>query len=132
MRVDAEDLTGETTLGALAALVARVPLVVCNDTGLSHVAAALRTPSVVVACGSDTARWAPADGVRHRVLADYPSCRPCTFRDCPVGHVCARNVATDDVVAAARAQLALARRMDDLALIDRGLRGAGDIAASTS
>jgi ADP-heptose:LPS heptosyltransferase len=98
-------LVGATSLGALAALVRDAHLVVCNDTGISHIAAAMRTASVVVASGSDTRRWAPLDRQLHRVLADYPPCRPCAFYDCPYGHECALNVSVDSVVEAAREQL---------------------------
>jgi ADP-heptose:LPS heptosyltransferase len=99
------DLAGRTSLGSLAALVAKARLIVCNDTGLSHVAAAMRTPSVVVASGSDTRRWAPLDHARHRVLADWPSCRPCAFRECPYGHECAMNISVQSVIDTAFAQL---------------------------
>jgi ADP-heptose:LPS heptosyltransferase len=105
MTAPALHLTGTTTLGGLAALVARARLVVCNDTGISHVAAAMRTPSTVIASGSDTRRWAPLDRSRHRVLADYPPCRPCAYRDCPFGHPCALNVSVENVVKAALEQL---------------------------
>lgn len=106
MHAPAFDAAGLTGLGALGVLVRRARLVVCNDTGLSHVAAALGTPSVVVASGSDVARWAPADGARHPVLwADAP-CRPCAHAECPLeGHPCATAVAADDVVRRALAQI---------------------------
>lgn len=71
MTVPAVDLAGKTDLGATAALLARAKLLVCNDTGVSHLAAAVRCPSVVVSTGDNPARWAPADAARHRVL-----CRP--------------------------------------------------------
>ncbi len=106
MTAPALHLTGSTTLGGLAALVDRARLVICNDTGISHVAAAMRTPSTVIASGSDTRRWAPLDRTRHRVLADYPPCRPCAFRDCPFGHTCALNVSVSHVVETALDQLA--------------------------
>lgn len=105
MRGRAINLAGKTSLGGLAALVSNARLVVCNDTGLSHVAAAMKTRSVVVASGSDTRRWEPLDRDRHRVLADYPSCRPCAFRECPYGHPCALNVHAEHVVDAALNQL---------------------------
>ena len=55
-------------LGGLAALAARARLVVANDTGISHIAAAVKAPSVIVATGSDARRWAPLDRQLHRVL----------------------------------------------------------------
>ena len=64
------DLTGRTSLGALAALVAHAHVVVCNDTGISHLAAALRTPSVVVFTHSDPTRWAPLATELHRAVVD--------------------------------------------------------------
>jgi ADP-heptose:LPS heptosyltransferase len=48
MESPAIDLCGRTELGTLGALVSRADLVVCNDTGISHVAAAVKTPSVVI------------------------------------------------------------------------------------
>ncbi|WP_254926215.1 glycosyltransferase family 9 protein [Bordetella genomosp. 11] len=104
------DLTGRTSLGGLAALLARAPMLVCNDTGVSHIAAATGTPSVVVACGSDTRRWAPLDRARHVVIADYPPCRPCAYDECPIGHVCASNVSVDTVLRAIAAKLEDGRR----------------------
>jgi ADP-heptose:LPS heptosyltransferase len=60
---------GETSIGGLAALLAAMKLLVTNDTGVSHLAAAVRTPSVVLFGPTDPARWAPLDGRRHRALA---------------------------------------------------------------
>jgi ADP-heptose:LPS heptosyltransferase len=95
------DLTGRLTLGALAALVQDAALVLCNDTGMSHVAAAVGTRSVVVASGSEVARWAPRDAHRHRVLWHDRPCRPCAHEVCPTQHECATGVGVDEVVTVA-------------------------------
>lgn len=99
------DLSGQTHLGSLAALVRVSRLLICNDTGISHIAAAVQTPSVVIACGSDVHRWAPLDRRRHRVLAAPAPCRPCAYPTCPIGHPCAWAVMVDDVMSAVQRQL---------------------------
>lgn len=102
MRAPALSLAGLTTLGGLAALVARARLVVANDTGISHIAAATMTPSVIVASGSDVRRWAPLESRRHRVLHYEIACRPCAHAVCPIGHPCALGVSAERAIDEAR------------------------------
>lgn len=109
MRQPADELAGRTTLWTLGALVAGARLVVCNDTGLSHVAAAVGTPSVVVSSGADAARWRPLDARLHEVLWQPMACRPCAFRECPFGHGCALAVTAAAAIEAALGQLRQAR-----------------------
>ncbi len=98
MRTRPLDLSGKTSLGGLAELVRRARLLVCNDTGVSHIAAAVGTPSVVICCGADPLRWAPLDTTRHRVLYRDTDCRPCMHAACPIGHGCATGIAPARVV----------------------------------
>lgn len=70
------DLAGKTSLGAVGALVSGAGLVVCNDTGISHLAAALCTPSVVLFSSSDPQRWAPLNRRMHRVVEDATRLTP--------------------------------------------------------
>jgi ADP-heptose:LPS heptosyltransferase len=71
------DATGRTGVGTLAALFAAARLVVSNDTGAAHVAAAVQAPSVVLyPAGADRARWAPLDTGRHVGVSPAPGDDP--------------------------------------------------------
>jgi ADP-heptose:LPS heptosyltransferase len=124
MRMPAFNLAGKTGLGAFAALVSQAALVVCNDSGASHVAAAVGTPSVVVCCGSDPMRWAPLDHDRHRVLAHAIFCRPCMHESCPIGHPCALNISVDMVMRQAGELLATAQSQMPAPTLEHGDRKA--------
>jgi ADP-heptose:LPS heptosyltransferase len=101
------DFAGRTSIGALAEIVARASLLVANDTGISHVAAAVGTPSIIVSSGGDAKRWAPLRHDLHQVLAHAVPCRPCAHLECPYpGHPCASAIDVGTVLAAARDLLA--------------------------
>jgi ADP-heptose:LPS heptosyltransferase len=72
MHGEAIDLAGQTGLGELAALYQQARLVVTNDTGASHVAAAVHVPSIVVIASAEPDRWAPLDRYLHRVVTGDP------------------------------------------------------------
>jgi ADP-heptose:LPS heptosyltransferase len=62
-------LAGVTDVAGLAAMVAHARLVVCNDTGVGHLATGYRIPSVVLFGPTRPACWGPlVDQGRHRVL----------------------------------------------------------------
>jgi ADP-heptose:LPS heptosyltransferase len=58
------------SIGAMAALMHGARLLVCNDTGVSHIAAGLGLKSVVIFNKADMERWAPLDRHLHRCLWD--------------------------------------------------------------
>ncbi|WP_198420834.1 glycosyltransferase family 9 protein [Massilia atriviolacea] len=70
MRRAPVDAAGPLSIGAMAALMSRARLLICNDTGVSHIAAALRLRSVVIFSKADMRRWAPLDQQLHRCLWD--------------------------------------------------------------
>jgi ADP-heptose:LPS heptosyltransferase len=105
MRARVIDLVGATDLGMFAALIRNARLLVSNDTAASHIAAAMRTPSVVICAGSDPERWAPLDAERHQLVHHPVICRPCAHVECPFGHPCAVAVTPELVVQRTRALL---------------------------
>lgn len=68
MRHPAVNAAGRTGLGELGLLIENARLLFTNDTGVSHIAAATGTPSIVVFLISDPVRWAPANASLHRVI----------------------------------------------------------------
>jgi heptosyltransferase-2 len=88
------------TLGLLKTLVERSDLMIANDTGPRHVAVAFDKPVVVVIGPTDT-RHTDCNLDKTTLVRNAPDCAPCQLRACPTDHCCMRDVAVDDVVAAA-------------------------------
>ena len=101
MRAPAVDLTGTTSLGGLAALLRDCALLVGNDTGSAHLAAAVGARSVTVFLPGDPVRWAHP-GPRHRAVVADVECAPCPHLVCPIDFRCAASVRPGDVIATAR------------------------------
>lgn len=95
------DLAGRTQLRELMALLASCRLVLTNDTGPMHVAAAMGTP-VVVPFGSTspelTGPGRPGDP-RHRLMRGTAACSPCFLRECPIDFRCMEGISVERVVA---------------------------------
>lgn len=70
MRIKPVDAAAPISIGAMAALMSRARLLVCNDTGVSHIAAGLKLPSVVIFSKADIERWSPLDRKLHRCIWD--------------------------------------------------------------
>lgn len=86
MRADTLDLSGQTTLGQLAALFERCELLIGADSGVMHIAAASGTRVLAVFGPSNPDAWGPWTGdptsIRTRVVRSAPECSPCSY----VGH----------------------------------------------
>jgi len=99
------NLCGETALPGLVALLARAALLVSNDSGAMHIAAALGLPQVAL-FGSTNPVWTGPANPAARVLTRNLPCAPCYARRCPLGHTaCLTGLAPEQVVAAAEALL---------------------------
>lgn len=64
------DTAAPISIGAMAVLLRDARLLLCNDTGVSHIASGLKLKSVVVFSKADIARWAPLDRMAHRCIWD--------------------------------------------------------------
>jgi ADP-heptose:LPS heptosyltransferase len=97
---------GELSFPDFCALVEAADLVVTNNTGPMHVAAAVKTPVVALfALTNPPEQWGPWR-VPHRLLNHDVPCRICYSRVCPYGHQCLRLVSPAMVVDAAADLLA--------------------------
>ena len=92
------DATGELSAVESGALLARCRLLVGNDTGTTHLAAAVGTPVVAVFSARDhPGRWHPI-GRRHEIIRESPPCEGCHALVCPVeGHPCIAEIMVDEV-----------------------------------
>ena len=107
MRTRAIDLTGATPVGLLPALLASAALLVTNDSGPMHVAAAVGTPVVALFGPTSPVLTGPYGGA-HRALTSGIACSPCFSRRCrnSVELECLRSLLPATVVEAAIRQLA--------------------------
>ncbi len=88
---------GETTLRQGLQLMAASRILLCNDSGLMHVAAGMGKPVVAIFGATDPARTAPS-GPKVRLLYHPADCSPCLQRECTVaGQPCMTNIRPEEV-----------------------------------
>jgi ADP-heptose:LPS heptosyltransferase len=99
----ARDLTGKTNLRQLVALLERAELVIANDTGPMHIAAALGRPMVAIYGPTSPDRTGPYGRLGTVVYLDI-ACRPCYGRHC--SHIsCMRKLPTESILDCVAEQL---------------------------
>ncbi len=100
-RTDMLNLAGQSTLTETVYLLSQCRLVISNDSGLMHVAAALNVPTVAV-FGSTNPQTTSPSGSRTAIVRQETSCSPCLKKVCPTDFRCMTAVTVNDVVDAAK------------------------------
>jgi len=100
LSVPAVNLVGRTTVREMMAVIGQSRLVISNDSGPMHIAAAFKVPTVAIFGPTDHTTTYPLSR-RSAVVHSGAECAPCLKRTCPIDHHCMLNVTVDDVVAAA-------------------------------
>lgn len=101
METPATNLAGRTDLETLVGVLAEAGLVVTNDSGPMHIAAALGRPTLGI-FGATDARITGPVGTRARVISHQVDCSPCLLRACPIDHRCMEWLTVDRVFEAGR------------------------------
>jgi heptosyltransferase-2 len=99
------DLAGRTSLAEAVDLLSLSAAVVSNDSGLMHIAAALRRPLLVI-YGATSPTFTPPLSPQSAVQVSAIDCAPCFQRECPLGHHrCMRDTSVQLVAAKLEALL---------------------------
>jgi heptosyltransferase-2 len=107
MRGTSIDLTGQTAIADLPALLSRCHLFIGNDSGGMHVASSVGLPVVAIFGPTDPRSTAPVTP-RCTIVQEKPYCSPCFLRRCPTDHRCMTRVLPSSVTSAAQSWLASA------------------------
>jgi heptosyltransferase-2 len=104
MRHSALLLSGRLTVRELMAMIQQCALLITNDSGPMHIAAALGIPLVAIFGPTDPQTTSPW-GEKSLLLRKPVDCSPCLLRECPIDHRCMTRMAVDEVFEAAEQQL---------------------------
>lgn len=94
------NLAGRTTVREFMALVSLCRVLLTNDSGAMHAAAAVGVPVVAVFGPTDPGETSPL-GEGHAIVREPVDCAPCFRRECPTDHRCMTRIQVERVIEAA-------------------------------
>ncbi len=97
-------LSGRTNIRELMAATKRCTILLTNDTGPMHMAAAFAVPVVAVFGPTDWKTTSPY-GQEASIVRQPVDCAPCLLRECPIDHRCMTGVTVDMVYEACLSSL---------------------------
>jgi heptosyltransferase-2 len=100
IRAPVIDLAAKTSLVALMGVLDALSVLVTNDSGPMHLAAAFGTPTVAIFGPTDERETGPM-GRSSKVLRRHVDCSPCLLKECPTDHRCMTEIGVEEVVDAA-------------------------------
>ncbi len=97
-------LAGRTTLGQLMGLIKECSLLITNDSGPMHLAAALGVSQIAIFGSTSEIATGPLSS-KAEVIKNPVDCSPCFLRECPIDFPCMKGITVDRVLAAAEKRL---------------------------
>jgi heptosyltransferase-2 len=94
-------LTAKSDLAQAVSVLSLVDLLVTNDTGPAHIAAALGRPTLVIFGPTNPLTTRPFSSTAE-IVRRPPDCAPCMLRDCPIDHRCMTAISPHEVFERAR------------------------------
>ena len=91
------NLAGETGMDELIGALDTCDLLISNDTGPAHIAAALGRPALTIFGPTNEFETAPRGPRAELIRAEGIECARCMLRDCPIDHRCMTRIAPSDV-----------------------------------
>src|SRR5262245_5000971 len=92
------------SLSLLKSVLARASLLICNDAGARHIAAAFELPTIVL-MGPTAVGYTNLNLKRTKLLREPVECSPCQLKVCPIDHRCMTRLLPSRVLDEARAAL---------------------------
>ena len=97
-------LAGRTTLGQLMGLIKECNLLITNDSGPMHLAAALDVPQLAIFGSTSEIATGPLSR-KAQVIKHPVACNPCFLRKCPTDFRCMKEISIGRVLEAAQKML---------------------------